>query len=95
VVRFIGNKDGPISVPEKTIESLEVMVASDHPITTGHRFKKGDRVTVVAGPFTGVTGIFVRYKGKGRIMVNIDALGQYAGVDVNEEDVEKLPEIFA
>jgi transcriptional antiterminator NusG len=94
VVRFIGNKDGPISVPHETIESLKVMVASDQVITTGYRFSKGDRVAVVSGPFTGVTGIFSRYKGKGRVIVNIEALGQYAGVDVNEEDVEKLPDIF-
>ena len=94
VVRFIGNKDGPISVPNDTIDSLRLMVASDRTITTGHRFKKGDRVTVVSGPFTGVTGLFVRYKGKGRVIVNIEALGQHAGVDVNEEDVEKLPDIL-
>ena len=42
VVRFIGNKDGPISVPDTTIESLKVMVESDQTITTGYRFKKGD-----------------------------------------------------
>ncbi|MFC1829901.1 transcription termination/antitermination protein NusG [Thermodesulfobacteriota bacterium] len=95
VVRFIGNKDGPISVPDTTIESLKVMVESDQAITTGYRFKKGDRVTVVSGPFTGVTGFFARYKGKGRVIVNIEALGQHAGVDVNEEDVEKLPDILA
>jgi len=95
VVRFIGNKDGPISVPQETIESLKIMTEGDHTVTTGYRFKKGDRVGVVSGPFTGVTGIFVRYRGKERVIVNIEALGQYAGVDVNEEDVEKLPEIFA
>jgi transcription antitermination factor NusG len=45
-------------------------------------------VVVVSGPFTGVTGIFVRYKGNDRVVVNIDALGQSAGVEVDEEDVE-------
>jgi transcriptional antiterminator NusG len=94
VVRFIGSKDGPISVPDATIESLKVMVSTDQAITTGFRFKKGDRVAVVSGPFTGVTGFFARYKGKGRVIVNIEALGQHAGVDVNEEDVERLPDIL-
>jgi hypothetical protein len=36
----------------------------------------------------------VRYRGKSRIIVNIDALGQFAGVDIEEEDVERLPEIL-
>ena len=94
-VRLVGNKDGPLPVSPETVESLKIMVKGNHPVTTGTRFKKGDRVVVVYGPFTGVIGSFVRYGGKGRVIVNIDALGQFAGVDVNEEDIEILPEILA
>ena len=94
-VRLVGNKDGPLPVPSETVESLKIMVKGNHPVTTGTRFKKGDRVVVIYGPFTGVIGSFVRYGGKGRVIVNIDALGQFAGVDVNEEDIEILPEILA
>ncbi len=93
-VRLIGSNEGPISVPVESVDSLRIMVQTDQPVTTGSRFKKGDRVVVVSGPFTGVTGTFVRYRGKGRIVVIIEALGQYAGVDVNEEDIEILPEFF-
>jgi transcriptional antiterminator NusG len=93
-VRLIGNKDGPIPVPSDAIKSLEIMVGGNNPVITGTRFKKGDRVVVAYGPFTGVIGTFVRYRGKGRVIVNIEALGQFAGVEVNEEDIEKLPEIL-
>jgi len=93
-VRLIGNKDGPIPVPSDTIKSLEIMVGGSNTVITGTRFKKGDRVLVVYGPFAGVIGTFARYRGKGRVMVNIEALGQFAGVDVSEEDIEKLPEIL-
>ncbi len=70
------------------------MVTSDHQVTTGTRLSKGDRVMVVSGPFAGVTGTFVRYRGKGRVIVNIEALGQHAGVDVDENDIEPLPKIL-
>jgi transcription elongation factor/antiterminator RfaH len=93
-VRLIGNKDGPISIPHETIESLQIMVAVDSAVSTAPRLQKGDKVMVVAGPFQGIVGVFMRYKGKGRIVVNIDALGQYAGADVDEADVEKVPEIL-
>lgn len=93
-VRLIGNKEGPISVPHQTIESLQIMVSVDGPVTTASRLQKGDRVMVVAGPFQGVVGVFLRYKGQGRIVVNIDALGQAASVDIDESDVEKVPEIL-
>jgi len=87
-VRLIGTQDGPVPVPNPTIASLNIMSASDEPIFTGHRFRRGDPVMVVNGPFTGVTGIFVRYRKQGRVVVQIDALGQYAAAEVDESDVE-------
>ena len=92
-VKLIGNKTGPISVPDEIVDSLKIIVAAENKVITGSRFQKGDRVMVVAGPFTGVTGIFSRYKGQGRVIVHIDALGQFAAVDVSEDDVEKMPSI--
>ncbi|RZB35135.1 MAG: transcriptional antiterminator RfaH [Desulfobacteraceae bacterium Eth-SRB1] len=95
VVRLIGNKEGPIPVAAGTIESLKIMVAGDNKVLTGARFKKGDHVTVVYGPFAGVTGTFVQYRGKGRVVVAIEALRQFAAVDVSEDDVEGLPKILS
>lgn len=94
-VRLIGSNLGPVAVPDETIDSLRIMVTSDQDISTGMRLRKGDRVLVVDGPFTGVTGTFMRYRGKGRVIVNIEALGQHAGVDVDEQDVEVLPKIIS
>ncbi|MBW1696681.1 MAG: UpxY family transcription antiterminator [Deltaproteobacteria bacterium] len=93
-VRLVGNRQGPLAISDETIGSLKIMVASDQPVQTGSRFRKGDKVIVVNGPFAGVIGTFVRYRGKHRVIVNIEALGQFAGVDVSEDDVEKLPEIL-
>ncbi len=88
----MGNKDGPLSVPDESIDSLKIMASGDNQIDTGTLLKKGDRVMVVEGPFAGVVGTFVRYRGGQRVVVSIEALGQYAAVDVPEEYVEKLPE---
>lgn len=93
VVRIIGNKDGPVSVPDEAIDSLRIMVDGDNLVETGTRFRKGDRVMVVEGPFAGVIGTFVRYRGFRRVVVDIEALGQYAAVSVSEEHVEKLLDI--
>lgn len=92
-VRLIGTRNHPSPVPDDTIESLKIMVSADHPVLTGTRFKKGDRVIVVSGPFAGVTGTIIRYSGKSRVVVNIEALGQYAGVDIQETDIERLPDL--
>jgi len=94
-VRLIGNHQGPLPVPDEAVESLQIMVDSDNTVTTGHRLETGDKVIVVYGPFAGVTGTFVRYGGKGRVIVNIEALGQFAAVEVSEEDIEIIPKILA
>ena len=94
-VRLLGNKQGPVPVPDQTIDSLQIMVDSNHPVTTGHQLKTGDKVMVVFGPFAGVVGTFVRYGSKGRVIVNIEALGQYAGVEVGEDDIEVIPKILS
>jgi transcription termination/antitermination protein NusG len=94
-VRLIGNNQGPVPVPDETVNSLQIMVESNHAVTTGNQLKSGDRVMVVYGPFAGVVGTFVRYGSKGRVIVNIEALGQYAGVEVNEEDIEIIPKILS
>ncbi|MCP4630818.1 MAG: UpxY family transcription antiterminator [bacterium] len=94
-VRLIGNNQGPVSVPDDTINSLQIMVSSEHPVTTGSRLKTGDKVMVIHGPFAGVVGTFERYGGKGRVIVNIQALGQYAAVEVSEEDIEIIPKILS
>jgi transcription elongation factor/antiterminator RfaH len=94
VVRLIGTHQGPVPVPDEAVESLKIMVASDMPIVTGRRLQKGDRVVVVNGPLAGVSGTFVRYRSQERVVVNIEALGQFASVDVGAEDVEPLPAIL-
>jgi transcription elongation factor/antiterminator RfaH len=93
-VKLVGDKSGPLSVPDDTIASLRIMVLSDHPIATGTFFQKGERVIVVNGPFSGVTGIFERYRNQDRVIVHIEALGQFAAVEVDAQDVEKLPAII-
>jgi transcription termination/antitermination protein NusG len=90
-VRLIGNNDGPVHVEHNTIDSLKVMVEGPSPVTTGIKFKRGDRVIVVSGPLTGVIGVFYRYRGTDRIVVQIQALGQFAAVEVDSDDIEPLP----
>ena len=90
VVKLIGNNTGPICVPDNDIESLKIMATGEKEITTGAKLKKGDKVVVINGPFSGVAGIFERYRGKERVIVNFEALRQFAAINVNEEDIEMM-----
>jgi len=94
-VKLVGTNEGPVPVPPETVQSLRIMVASDQPIITGTTFLKGDRVIVIEGPFAGVIGLFERYRGQGRVIVQIEALGQFAAVEVPADCVERVPDIVS
>ncbi len=88
-VALVGGGQGPVPVPDENIASLKIMAASLG-VITGTRFVKGDRVCVVAGPLAGVRGMFSRYKGRTRVLVEVEALGRFAAIEVDENDVEPL-----
>ena len=94
-VRILGNRAGPVPIPESQVDSLKILTSANIDLITGANIdlKKGDPVIILHGPMAGVTGVFARYKGKGRVVIQIDVLGQYAGVDIQEENVEKLPDL--
>ncbi len=91
-VRLIGVQTGPVPVPEKQIESIRIMTVAKERIHTGDRFLPGQQIMVMSGPFAGITGAFVRHGAVGRVVVYIQVLGRYAAVEVEEADVEILPE---
>jgi transcription termination/antitermination protein NusG len=92
VVRILGNRDVPYPVEPEIIDSLKIIVQANEDVLTGQCFHKGDPVRVTYGPFTGAIGLFVRYQKTGRIVVNIDAMGQSAAVEVSADEVEPLPQ---
>ncbi len=92
-VRLLGNQTGPVAVPDIQIESLKILTSSNMDLITGSNIslKNGDPVMIIEGPLAGFKGEFIRYKGKGRVIIKIDLLNQYAGTEIEEDKIEKLP----
>ena len=55
------------------------------------RFAEGDRVRVTAGPFCGVEGVYVRYKGHSKVALSIGGLLTALTAYVPLDCVEKIP----
>lgn len=88
VVRLLGSSIGPMPVPDESLASLRIMVGAEQEIFTGPTFSEGDLVMVTRGPFEGMTGIFHEHLGQGRVVVNMDLLGQSAAVHIDDTDIE-------
>ncbi len=95
-VRLLGNQTGPVAVPDIQIESLKILTSSSMDLITGSNIalKTGDPVMIIEGPLSGFKGEFIRHKGKGRVIIKIDLLNQYAGTEIEEDKIEKLPELL-
>ena len=90
-VILIGNTHGAIPIPEESIASLMILTNKDA-LEIGPCYHEGDLVMIMNGPFVGVTGIFCRQKGGGKVMVNIDALGQSVAVELEMADIQLVQE---
>ncbi|MEH0019041.1 MAG: UpxY family transcription antiterminator [Desulfobacter sp.] len=96
-VRLLGSTQGPIPVPEQQISSLKLLTSASQDLITGSivQLKKGDPVVILEGPMAGLKGEFYRHKGSGRVIVKINLLGQYAGLEVDSNNVEKIPNLLS
>ncbi len=96
-VRLLGNTQGPVPIPESQIASLKLLTSAGQDLITGTivQLEKGDPVILLEGPMAGLKGEFYRYKGQGRVIVKIDLLGQYAGLEVDSDHVEKIPNLLS
>jgi transcription termination/antitermination protein NusG len=96
-VRLLGNDQGPTPVPDTQIESLKIMTSAGTDLITGScvHLKQGDPVMVMEGPLAGTTGEFFEHKGQGRVIIKLTLLGRYAGVEIDVDQVEKIPDLLS
>ncbi|MBI3125999.1 MAG: UpxY family transcription antiterminator [Candidatus Tectomicrobia bacterium] len=90
VVRVLGAGGKPVSLVQREVESILLMVASGADLHPLDALVRGDRVRVVDGPLAGVEGVVLRRKGKEQIAVSIDLLARSVAVDLNESQLERV-----
>jgi transcription antitermination factor NusG len=77
VVKFISFEGQPVSIPQKQIDNLRLLINSDAEIeVTSEKFATGDNVEVINGSLIGLTGELIKIGSKNRVVVRIDRLDQ-------------------
>jgi len=91
VVRIIGVKGKPVPVQDEEIASLQILHGTDRTVRNQAYMKTGDRVMIVEGPLKGLTGFYLRHKGKsGKVVVSIELLQRSLAVEIENWIVEKI-----
>ncbi len=90
----VGGTGGePASLPDAAIESLR-NGSKEHRIEPHPLLRVGQFVRIRSGAFAGMEGIVVRKKGGFRVVLTLEQIMQSVAVELNEDNVEPLPEKF-
>ncbi len=76
VVRFITFSGKAVPIPEEQISTLKKLVATKVEMdVTQEKLEVGDKVRVATGPLFGLTGHLVDYRGRQKVMMQIEQTG--------------------
>ena len=86
----------PVVVPEAQMDSFRIICEAEgqdvrFSLTTVQKFREGQRVRVVRGPFAGVCGRVARYKGQQRVAVEVEGLITAISAYIPAPYLEVLP----
>ena len=91
VVRVIGIKGKPVPVKADEIASLRILDGTDRTVSNQAYIKQGDRVMIMEGALKGLTGYYVKHKGKsGKVVVSIELLQRSLAVEIENWGVDKM-----
>jgi len=91
VVRIVGTENKPVPVKEEEIASLRILHGTDRTVRNQAYMKKGDRIMIMEGPLKGLTGFYLRHKGKSdKVVVSIELLQRSLAVEIEDWIAEKI-----
>jgi len=91
VVRILGIQGKPVSVKDEEIASLKTLHGTDRTVRNQAYMKEGDRVMIMEGPLKGLTGFYIKHKGKAdKVVISIELLQRSLAVEIEDLSVEKI-----
>ena len=91
VVKYITFEGQAVSIPPKQIDAIRYFLEEkDFEETTFKDWKKGQSVEVVAGSLTGLTGKLIEFKGKHKLLVEIEAIGHSIHIQISKNQLRPI-----
>lgn len=87
---FVSNAGVPTFVPEAEIEMVRRVVEAPVNVQPHTFLDRGDRVRVLRGPLTGLTGILTRVKNQCRVIISLELLRKSAAIEIDLADLERI-----
>ena len=87
VVQILGNREGPVPVPDAEIEAVRRLVESTLPYDPHPYLTQGMQVEVIRGPLAGLRGLLLRKGARARLVIGVSLIHQGASVELDALDV--------
>lgn len=88
VAGLVGNRSGPLPIPETEIESIRTVLAQQLPCSPYPFFTVGERVRVMRGALAGVEGTLVRAQADFKLVITVEMIQQSIAINVHATDVQ-------
>ena len=87
VAHLVGFGGQLTPVPEEDIQAIRMCLAVPNRVQPHRYLKRGQRVRVLNGPLTGLTGIVVRQRKQTRFVISFDLLQRSVAVEIDATDL--------
>lgn len=84
VVAFGGR---PHPVPDKEIEALQQIVRGNREYSAFPYLNVGQKVQVISGPLTGVSGTVTQFKNRDRLVISLEVIMKSVSVEIDKSEV--------
>lgn len=90
VVCFIKFSGQAVPIPGEEIEQVKSIIGSGYPVKADVKdFSKGDAIIVAHGPLKGLEGELINFKGKQKVLVNLDLIEKNIMIDIPAGYIKK------
>jgi transcription antitermination factor NusG len=90
IIRIVSFGGRPCSVPDIQIEALQRIIDSKRDICSIPYLAVGQKIQIVTGPLSGLTGIISHFKNCGRLIISVDLIMRSIAVEIDGSEVAPL-----
>jgi transcription antitermination factor NusG len=87
IIRIVAFGGRPHPVPDKEIEALLRIVHGQREYSSCSYLSVGQKVQVISGPLTGISGTITRFKQRDRLVLSLEVIMKSVSVDIDQSEV--------
>jgi transcription antitermination factor NusG len=87
ILRIVAFGGIPHPIPDKEIEALQQIVHGKREYSAVPHLSVGQKVQVISGPLTGISGIITQFKNRDRLVISLDVIMKSVSVEINQLEV--------